>query len=256
MTLFRPCIDLHKGKVKQIVGGSLTDSGDSLVTNFISEKSAGYYAEMYRRDKLKGGHIIQLGEGNEDAVLEALQAWPQGLQIGGGINEENAEYYLNKGASHVILTSWLFPEGKFSLERLKCLNSRIGKEKIVIDLSCRRKGDEWVVAMNRWQTLTNFVLSRESLSELEPYCDEFLIHAADVEGKCEGIDRELVVALSEWLTLPVTYAGGVKSIDDLKEVDQISSGNVDLTIGSALDIFGGKLVAYDDCLNWNRQHKD
>ena len=254
MTSFRPCIDLHKGQVKQIVGSSLSDQGESLQTNFVSDQSSDYFAEMYRRDGLLGGHLIQLGPGNKEAALSALRAYPQGLQVGGGICLENAVEWLEAGASHIIVTSYLFDEnGRFQWERLKTLSAEVGRSRLVVDLSCRRVEDgNWQVAMNRWQSPTDLLLVRESLVEISNWCAELLVHAADVEGKCEGIDEELVIFLGQNCSLPVTYAGGVSSIEDLGRVDHLSNGKVDLTIGSALDIFGGSGVRYADCLAWNR----
>ena len=254
MTQFRPCIDLHEGKVKQIVGGTLTDSGGGLKTNFTSEYPPAYYAERYREDGLKGGHVIKLGPGNEAAAREALAAYPEGFQIGGGVTPENAAMWLEAGASHVIATSCLFDrEGRFQVERLEGLVRAVGKERLVLDLSCRRQGSAWVVAMNRWQTLTDMRLSPETLEALGASCDELLIHAADVEGRCEGIDGELVRFLGQHAPVPTTYAGGAKSIDDLDLVASESNGRVDLAIGSALDIFGGRLIKYADCVAWNRR---
>ena len=255
MTLFRPCIDLHAGKVKQIVGGTLSDDGVGLQTNFESGQRAEYYAELYGKDKLKGGHVIQLGPDNGQAARDALAAYPSGLQIGGGINRENAVSWLDAGASHVIVTSWLFDtNGCFLAERLDALLAEVGKERIVLDLSCRCRGDSWVVAMNRWQTFTDIEVNAENLRQLAGACDEFLVHAADVEGRCEGIDRRLVEFLGVHATNPVTYAGGVHAFEDLQAVQDLSGGKVDLTIGSALDLFGGNQVRYADCVAWNRAH--
>lgn len=252
MTRFRPCIDLHEGCVKQIVGGSLSDQGDGLQTNFESQQSAAFYAEMYRRDNLRGGHVIKLGSGNDEAALSALKAYPEGLQVGGGINLENASAWIDAGASHVIVTSWFFDDkGRFLLERAEQLAKRIGRSRVVIDLSCKRVASGWVVAMNRWQTLTNLEISRETLEKLAEFCDELLVHAADVEGKCEGIDEALVSFLADSSPIPSTYAGGVSSFADLEGVQSLSRGRVDLTIGSALDVFGGSLVNYSDCVAWN-----
>lgn len=254
MTLFRPCIDLHTGKVKQIVGGTLTNDGVGLQTNFESERPAGYYGDLYRQDALVGGHVIKLGPNNDTAAREALAAYPRGLQIGGGIHCENALGWLQAGASHVIVTSWLFDDaGHFRAERLDKLIAEVGKERLVLDLSCRAEGASWIVAMNRWQTPTDLVLDAETLRELAHSCDEFLIHAADVEGKCEGIDTRLVEFLGAHSTIPVTYAGGVHSFADLQVVQDLSGGKVDLTIGSALDLFGGNKVCYEDCVAWNRE---
>ena len=207
MTHFRPCIDLHSGKVKQIVGGTLTDDGSGLVTNFESDKPAGWFAERYRADDLRGGHVIQLGGGNQQAAEEALAAWPGGLQIGGGVHSGNAAAWLKAGASHVIVTSWLFsPEGKFLPDRLAELVSEIGRDKLVIDLSCRKNSTAgWTVCMNRWQTWTDLEVTKETLGSLAAFCDEFLIHAADVEGKRAGMDHELISALAAapcWLPPP------------------------------------------------------
>jgi len=257
MTRFRPCIDLHHGKVKQIVGGSLRDDGEGLKTNFESAHPADYYASLYRRDGLTGGHVIQLGPGNEQAARAALAAFPGGLQIGGGIRPENVESWLDAGASHVIVTSWLFDgEGRFQPKRLDAMVGEAGRECLVIDLSCRGRDGEWVVAMNRWQTPTDLRIDAGTLAELESQCDEFLVHAADVEGRCAGIDEDLVRFLAEHTDIPVTYAGGVAGFDDLKRVESLSDGAVDLTIGSALDLFGGDKIRYADCVAWNRERSN
>ncbi len=256
MTLFRPCIDLHCGAVKQIVGSSLMDDGSAPQTNFTSQHPAGYYADLYCQDHLTGGHVIQLGPGNQDAALQALRAYPNGLQLGGGIQPANAAQWLDAGASHVIVTSWLFdPQGHFCTERLAALVAEVGRERLVIDLSCRAKPGGWVVAMNRWQLETNLWVEADTLRQLADACAEFLIHAADVEGKCEGIDADLVAFLGEHSPIPTTYAGGARCLADLEQVDALSRGRVDLTIGSALDIFGGAGVAYRDCVAWNRRHR-
>lgn len=258
MTKFRPCIDLHLGCVKQIVGGSLREDGAGLKTNFESELSAGYYAGLYRQDGLEGGHVIKLGPGNDDAAREALAAYPDGLQVGGGICAENAGEWLRAGASHVIVTSWLFDAtGQFLPTRLDELVKEVGRERIVIDLSCRAVPQEgWVVAMNRWQTLTDVPLTADALAELSESCAEFLVHAADVEGRCGGIDAELVKFLGRNARIPVTYAGGAHTFAALSEVERLSHGRVDLTIGSALDLFGGNAVRYADCVDWNRGKKE
>ncbi|KAJ2798830.1 Enzyme that catalyzes the fourth step in the histidine pathway [Coemansia guatemalensis] len=252
-TLFRPCIDLHQGQVKQIVGGTLSDSSAGLQTNFVSAKPSAEYAELYRKHGLEGGHVIMLGPGNETATKEALQAWPNRLQVGGGINDTNASEWIERGAAKVIVTSYLFPSGKFSQQRLEALAEQVGRERVVVDLSCRRRSEGgWVVAMDRWQRLTDMVVDEQTLKKLAEFCSEFLVHAADVEGLCGGIDRELVECLGKWSPLPVTYAGGASSVDDLDLVNRLSRGRVDLTIGSALDIFGGSMVRFDDCVAWNR----
>lgn len=253
MTRFRPCIDLHQGRVKQIVGSTLTDDGTALKTNFISDRDAAWYADLYRRDGLTGGHVIMLGPGNETAALSALSAWPQGLQIGGGIHPANAAEYLEAGASHVIVTSHLFEAGKFSEARLHGMVAAVGRERLVIDLSCKAAADGWTVAMNRWQTLTDLHVTAETLDWLADSCAELLIHAVDVEGKCEGIDEALVSFLGRHSPVPCTYAGGIRTLDDLRRIDALSSGCVDGTIGSALDLFGGTGVRYEDAVAYNRR---
>ncbi|MFT5466021.1 MAG: phosphoribosylformimino-5-aminoimidazole carboxamide ribotide isomerase [Verrucomicrobiales bacterium] len=254
MTRFRPCIDLHEGRVKQIVGGTLRDDAEAgPKTNFESDQPPAHFANLYRDDQLEGGHVIKLGGGNEDAAREALASWPGGLQIGGGINPDNAETWLNAGASHVIVTSHLFDGPKFCVDRLETLAKQIGRDRLVVDLSCRRRGEGWVVATDRWQTLTDYPIESATLDEVAKHCQQLLIHAADVEGKCEGIDQRLVEVLGKWAGLPITYAGGAQSLEDLELINELSNGTVDLTIGSALDIFGGSLVRYADCVDWNRR---
>ncbi|KAH8830887.1 Phosphoribosylformimino-5-aminoimidazole carboxamide ribotide isomerase [Flagelloscypha sp. PMI_526] len=244
---FRPCIDLHNGQVKQIVGGTLSESSPStLQTNFVATQPPSYYAELYRKHNLEGGHVIKLGPGNDEAAKNALGSWPGGLQIGGGINEKNAKEWIDAGASKVIVTSYLFPDAKFSLEKLKAVSEVVGRDKLVVDVSCRKKENTWIVAMNKWQTLTDMVVNQASLDLLSEYCSEFLVHAADVEGLCQGIDEELVSSLGKWVKIPTTYAGGAKSIEDLELVNRLSNGRVDLTYGSALDIFGGTLVKFEE----------
>jgi phosphoribosylformimino-5-aminoimidazole carboxamide ribotide isomerase len=252
MTMFRPCIDLHDGKVKQIVGGTLTGDQATLETNFVSTRSSAYYAELYKKDGLAGGHVILLGPGNREAAIEALGAYPGGLQVGGGISPSNAADYLEAGASHVIVTSYLFPKARFDKDRLEEMVKAVGAERLVLDLSCRSTGDGWTVAMNRWQDLTDLAVTPETMDLLADSCAEFLVHAADVEGRCEGIDEKLVEMLGSWGKRPVTYAGGARSLSDLERIETLSNGNVDLTIGSALDIFGGTLIRYNDCVAFNR----
>lgn len=254
MTKFRPCIDLHDGKVKQIVGGSLRDSGPGPRENFVSDRPPAWFASKFREDGLVGGHVIKLGPGNDAAAREALGAWPGGMQVGGGISPENASEWLTAGASHVIVTSWLFDEdGHFLEERLERLSREVGAERLVIDLSCRATGDGWVVAMNRWQTLTNLVLDEWVFLDLAPYCAEFLIHAADVEGLSRGIDAGLVLLLGRCGGRPITYAGGAASMKDLRLIDELGGGTVDVTVGSALDLFGGKGLEYNELVAWNRR---
>jgi phosphoribosylformimino-5-aminoimidazole carboxamide ribotide isomerase len=251
--MFRPCIDLHEGKVKQIVGGTLTDAGAR--TNFVSEKSAAWFAELYRRDQLFGGHVIMLGAGNEIAARAALKTFTNGLHIGGGINSENAQSWLDAGASHVIVTSYVFREGKVDWSRLGELVKKIGKEKLVLDLSCRKRGEKYFVVTDRWQKFTDLEVNAETLKKFSSYCSEFLIHAVDVEGLCRGIDREIVELLGKFSPIPTTYAGGASSLADLELVTELGSGKIDLTIGSALDIFGGNGVKYADCVAFNRRQK-
>jgi phosphoribosylformimino-5-aminoimidazole carboxamide ribotide isomerase len=251
--MFRPCIDLHEGKVKQIVGGTLSDAGAR--TNFVSEQSAAWFAELYRRDALSGGHVIQLGAGNEAEARGALAAFPGGLHLGGGVNSANARGWLDAGASHVIVTSWVFREGRVDWARLDELVKAIGKERLVLDLSCRKLGEDYFVVTDRWQKFTELVVNAETLKKFSGFCAEFLIHAVDVEGLCCGIDGELVEKLGRWSPLPMTYAGGANSLADLESVTKLGQGKVDLTIGSALDIFGGNGVKYADCVKFNRRQK-
>ncbi|MCU0608567.1 MAG: phosphoribosylformimino-5-aminoimidazole carboxamide ribotide isomerase [Chitinispirillaceae bacterium] len=249
---FRPCIDLHEGKVKQIVGSTLTDSGQP-ATNFESSQPSSYFAELYRRDELPGGHVIMLGPGNEAAVLEALAAFPGGLQAGGGITPDTAGRYLDAGASHVIVTSYVFSGGAVQWERLKLLTGCVGRQHLVLDLSCRVSGASYVIATDRWQKSSGVVLTKEILSALGSHCGEFLVHAVDVEGKQEGIDAALVRFLADASPVPVTYAGGIRSLGDLEIIRQEGAGRVDATVGSALDIFGGTLP-YADVVRWHKAH--
>ncbi len=249
--MFRPCIDLHEGKVKQIVGGTLGEAG--LHTNFVSEKPAAWFAELYRRDQLTGGHVIMLGSGNDAEARAALAAYPGGLQIGGGVNLSNARSWLDAGASHVIVTSWVFREGRVDWARLEELGKAIGQARLVLDLSCRQRDGKYFVVTDRWQKFTDLVVTAETLQKFSNYCAEFLIHAVDVEGLCRGIDRQMVELLGQSSPIPTTYAGGANSLQDLETVAQISGGKVGLTIGSALDIFGGSGVKYADCVAFNQR---
>lgn len=241
--------------MKQIVGGTLAGEPAALRTNFVSDRSAAWYAELYKRDGLQGGHVIMLGPGNEAEARAALRVYPGGLQIGGGINADNARGWLDAGASHVSVTSWVFRDGKVDWERLKQLTALVGKSRLVLDLSCRKRGDEYAVVTDRWQKFTEVTLSAAHLETFARHCAEFLIHAVDVEGLCRGIDRELVQKLAEWTTLPTTYAGGANSLSDLEDVQRLGRGRIDLTIGSALDIFGGTGVCYEDAVAFNRKIK-
>ncbi len=250
--MFRPCIDLHEGRVKQIVGGSLSTEPGDLKTNFVSERPAAWYAELYRRDGLKGGHVIKLGPGNDDAARSALAAYPGGLQIGGGIGADNARSWLEAGASHVIVTSWVFRQGNVDWTRLEQLVQTTGRDRLVLDLSCRKRGEDYFVVTDRWQKFTELTLGPETLDRFAGFSGEFLIHAVDVEGLCQGIDLELVRKLAHWSPIPTTYAGGAKSLEDLHTVAREGQGRIHLTIGSALDIFGGTGVCYADAVAFNR----
>ena len=251
---FRPCIDLHNGKVKQIVGSTLSEeSPGALQTNFISEFPPSHYAEMYRRDNLYGGHVIKLGPGNEQAAIEALQAFPGGLHIGGSINTDNAKFWLDQGALAVIVTSYVFKDGRIYEERLAEMKRIVGREKLVLDLSCRKKGDAYYVVTDRWQSFTDTRISPASLEYFSRYCFEFLIHAADIEGRCEGIAEDLVRDLGQWTTIPTTYAGGVRNLEDLHRIMELGNGRLDATVGSALDIFGGSTMKYSEAVAFHRQ---
>ncbi|MCL1864606.1 MAG: phosphoribosylformimino-5-aminoimidazole carboxamide ribotide isomerase [Spirochaetes bacterium] len=240
---FRPCIDIHNGRVKQIVGATLNDYG--AVENFVSDKDASWYAAIYKEYGLFGGHIIMLGSGNEVEAINALKIFPGGMQIGGGINPDNADKFLNAGASHVIVTSYIFKDGIFNIDNLKRIAERVGRERLVIDLSCRKKNNLYYVVTERWQNFTEFTISKENIKSLEDYCSEFLVHAVDVEGMKEGVDSELIELLADSVSIPATYAGGVKDYSDITEVYKAGKGRIDLTIGSALDIFGGVIPFYD-----------
>jgi phosphoribosylformimino-5-aminoimidazole carboxamide ribotide isomerase len=251
---FRPCIDLHMGKVKQIVGSSYSDDRpDSIATNFSSGRPASWYAEMYRRDSLTGGHVIMLGPGNEEAASAALKAYPAGLQVGGGISDENAREWLDRGAAAVIVTSWVFREGRVDEGRLARLVRLAGRERLVLDLSCRRRGDRYWVVTDRWQKFTDLEVTAANLDLLADSCAEFLIHAADVEGKCEGVETGLVELLGQWEGIPVTYAGGIRGMEDLRLIRDLGRGRLDFTVGSALDIFGGNGLTYDEAVAFHQE---
>jgi len=253
---FRPCIDLHNGKVKQIVGSTLSDeSPDALRTNFTSELPSSHYARMYSRDNLYGGHVIMLGPGNEAAARGAFQAFPQGLQAGGGITSKNACYWLDQGAAAVIVTSYVFKEGQIFTDRLKEMLALVGRDKLVIDLSCRKRGDAYYVVTDRWQKFTTTQINPETLDYFSQFCFEFLIHAADVEGKCQGIAEDLVSDLAAWSPLPTTYAGGVRGLRDFLRIQELGKGRLDVTAGSSLDIFGGSGMKYSEAVAFNSQQE-
>lgn len=245
---FRPCIDIHNGKVKQIVGGSLSDKGNQAKQNFESENGAEYFANLYKKDGLSGGHVILLNppsseyyEATKAQALKALSEYPGGLQVGGGITADNAKEYLDAGASHVIVTSYVFRDGKIQWENMKRLKDTVGKDRVVIDLSCRKKEDGYYIVTDRWQKFTTVKLTKNVMVELAGYCDEFLVHGVDVEGKASGVDEELASLLAEYEGNVVTYAGGIGTMEDLEKFRRLTKGKVDFTIGSALDLFGGKI---------------
>lgn len=245
---FRPCIDIHNGQVKQIVGGSLCDEGNLAKENFVSEQTAAFFANLYKDKEIKGGHIILLNPPasvfymqTKNQAIEALKAYPGGLQVGGGITPENAGEYLDAGASHVIVTSYVFKDGILHRERLKEMIKAVSAKRLVLDLSCRKKNGLYYIVTDRWQKYTDVILDKKTIDELSGCCDEFLIHAVDVEGKASGIEEELVSFLGEFCGIPTTYAGGVHSFEDLKALKELGQNKIDVTIGSALDLFGGKM---------------
>ena len=245
---FRPCIDIHNGKVKQIVGGSLLDKGDYAQDNFVSEKDGDFYAKLYKDAGLEGGHIILLNPAGSQYYEEdvrqaclALSAYPGGLQIGGGMTAENAAFFLEQGASHIIVTSYVFKDGKINYENLEKIVAVTGKKHLVLDLSCRKKGEDYYIVTDRWQKFTDVKLTEDVLSELADYCDEFLVHAVDVEGKAGGIEEDIAALLGNWDGISATYAGGVSSFEDLRKLKELGRNKVDVTIGRALDMFGGEM---------------
>lgn len=259
---FRPCIDIHNGKVKQIVGGSLRDAGNEAQENFVSEQDAVFYADLYKKEGIRGGHIILLNakdseyyEATKQQAMLALSAYPKGLQVGGGITDRNAAQFLDAGASHVIVTSYVFCDGRIQFDRLEQLRREVGKEHLVLDLSCRKKEDSYFIVTDRWQKFTEEKVDTEILDCLSGYCDEFLIHAVDVEGKSGGIEEELAVLLGSWGKIPVTYAGGVGSFADLDRLGVLGRNRLNVTIGSALDLFGGPME-YEKVLTYMREHRE
>lgn len=252
---FRPCIDLREGRVVQIVGGTLRDDQQNVVTNFETEQAPAVFAELYKADGLTGGHVIALGPGNQEAALAALAAFPGGMQMGGGITPANAKMYLDAGASHVIVTSYVFRNGQVDYARLQELLAVVGKPRLVLDLSCRKRGEDYWVVTDRWQNFTEVPIQAATLARLAEHCAEFLVHGVDVEGRRMGIETTLVELLGAWSPLPVTYAGGAKTLADLELVKTLGQGRVDMSIGSALDIFGGS-VAYRDVVAWQKQQSN
>lgn len=245
---FRPCIDIHNGKVKQIVGSTLVDLGDRARENFVSEQDAAFYAQMYRDAGLFGGHIVLLNpvsseyyEATKAQALSALKVYPGGLQIGGGITAESAQEFLDAGASHVIVTSYVFREGEIAYENLETLRDKVGRKRIVLDLSCRYRDGAYYIVTDRWQKFTQVAVTEKVLCELSQYCDEFLVHAVDVEGKASGIETGLVEILARHDGCAITYAGGVGSVEDLMLLKKVARNRLDVTVGSALDLFGGSI---------------
>lgn len=256
---FRPCIDIHNGKVKQIVGGSLKDEGNQVKENFVAEQDAAYFAEFYKKDKIRGGHIILLNPSDSSYYKEmkrqallALHTYPGGMQVGGGIHAENAKEFIEAGASHVIVTSYVFRDGKVNYNNLEKILAAVGKEHLVLDLSCRKKDGDYYIVTDRWQKFTEEKITPELLDKLKEYADEFLVHAVDVEGKASGIEVPLAEMLGDWGRIPITYAGGVGSFEDLKQLKEYGKGRLNVTIGSALDLFGGRM-AYKEVLQYINQ---
>ena len=256
---FRPCIDIHNGKVKQIVGGSLKDEGNQAKENFVAEQDAAYFAEFYKKDKIRGGHIILLNPSDSSYYKEtkrqallALHTYPGGMQVGGGIHAENAKEFIEAGASHVIVTSYVFKDGKVNYNNLEKILAAVGKEHVVLDLSCRKKDGDYYIVTDRWQKFTEEKITPELLDKLKEYADEFLVHAVDVEGKASGIEVPLAEMLGDWGRIPITYAGGVGSFEDLKQLKEYGKGRLNVTIGSALDLFGGRM-AYKEVLQYINQ---
>lgn len=245
---FRPCIDIHNGRVKQIVGGSLRDENDGAAENFVADRDAAFYARMYRQEGLSGGHVILLNHRDsgyyketKNQALSALSAWPGGLQVGGGITPDNGLEFLQAGASHVIVTSYVFREGKVDYGNLEKMADTVGRKHLVLDVSCRKREGQYYVVTDRWQKFTDEAVNEALLDRLSDYADEFLVHAVDVEGKASGIEEELAALLGDWGRIPVTYAGGVGSFEDLARLKRLGKDRLNVTIGSALDIFGGKM---------------
>jgi len=244
---FRPCIDIHDGRVKQIVGGSLSDAAGA-VENFVSVRKAADYASLFKHMGLYGGHVIMLNSASSPMygatkaeALSALSAFPGGMSAGGGINPDNAKEFLDAGASQVIVTSYIFRNGEIDEGRLEKMSGAVGKERLILDLSCRLRDGRYYVVTNRWQTFTSAEVDESLLLRLSGYCSEFLVHGVDAEGKRSGFSEELVALLGKASPIPVTYAGGIATLGDIGQLRSAGGGRVDGTIGSALDIYGGSL---------------
>lgn len=250
---FRPCIDLHQGQVKQIVGSTLSDDHSQLRTNFVAAQPPSHFAALYRQDHLTGGHIIMLGSNNEEAARDALSAWPGGMQLGGGINDSNASSWLDAGAAQVILTSYIFRGGELIEENLQRIVSAVGASRLVLDLSCRIRDGRYYIVTDRWQKFTNLEVNASTLKKLSRSCCEFLIHAVDVEGKQSGIDTSLLQLMAQASPLPCVYAGGISSFDDIRTIKTIGKGKIGYTVGSALDIFGGEKLKYREVVEFENQ---
>ena len=246
---FRPCIDIHNGKVKQIIGSSLKDAGDQAAENFVSQQDGAFYARLYRKYGLEGGHIILLNaasseyyESTRQQALSALTAWPGHLQLGGGVNPDNAPDFLQAGASHVIVTSYVFRDGRINYENLDRLVRRVGRDRLVLDLSCRKRQGRYYIVTDRWQKFTEEEVTLKLLERLSRQCGEF----SRPRGGCRGgkppaLRRNWYGCWLRWKVFPVTYAGGVGSFRDLEQLKQEGQGRLDVTIGSALDLFGAVL---------------
>lgn len=245
---FRPCIDIHNGSVKQIVGGSLKDQDDQARENFVAVQDAAFYARLYQEYQLKNGHIILLNpafstyyNATKKQALAALRAYPGGLQAGGGITPENAGEFLDAGASHVIVTSYVFQGGQIQYDRLQELAQKVGAGHLVLDLSVRARDGRYYIVTDRWQNYTKVELTEQTMEDLSVFCDEFLVHAVDVEGQVSGIEDPVVELLGNWGKIPITYAGGVHDFEDLEKLKRLGKNKVHVTIGSALDLFGGNM---------------
>ncbi|HCJ76890.1 MAG TPA: phosphoribosylformimino-5-aminoimidazole carboxamide ribotide isomerase, partial [Roseburia sp.] len=206
-----------------------------------------------------GGHIILLNPSDSSYYKEtkrqallALHTYPGGMQVGGGIHAENAKEFIEAGASHVIVTSYVFKDGKVNYNNLEKILAAVGKEHLVLDLSCRKKDGDYYIVTDRWQKFSEEKITPELLDKLKEYADEFLVHAVDVEGKASGIEVPLAEMLGDWGRIPITYAGGVGSFEDLKQLKEYGKGRLNVTIGSALDLFGGRM-AYKEVLQYINQ---